>query len=106
MSDSWVGAVRAGWDVLARGGRALDAVEAAVRSLEDDERFNAGRGSVLTQDGSVEMDASIMEGDRLGAGAVAAVSRVSNPITLFKSVVFPTPLRPIRHTTCPSGTCR
>jgi beta-aspartyl-peptidase (threonine type) len=80
-------AVRAGWDVLARGGRALDAVEAAVRSLEDDERFNAGRGSVLTQDGDVEMDASIMEGDRLGAGAVAAVSRVSNPITLARRVL-------------------
>ncbi|HZF05051.1 MAG TPA: isoaspartyl peptidase/L-asparaginase [Patescibacteria group bacterium] len=80
-------AVSAGWAVLAGGGRALDAVEAAVRSLEDDERFNAGRGSVLTEDGTVEMDASIMEGDRLGCGAVAAVSRVANPVTLARRVL-------------------
>src|SRR2546429_3631478 len=75
-------AVSAGWAVLAAGGRALDAVEAAVRSLEDDPRFNAGRGSVLTEDGGVEMDASIMEGDRLACGAVAAVSRVAHPVRL------------------------
>src|SRR5207245_2333827 len=68
-------AVSAGWAVLAGGGRALDAVEAAVRSLEDDERFNAGRGAVLTEDGTVEMDASIMEGDRLGCGAVGVGER-------------------------------
>src|SRR5882762_5232860 len=80
-------AVSAGWAVLAGGGRALDAVEAAVRSLEDDERFNAGRGSVLTEDGTVEMDASIMEGDRLGGGAVGAVSRVANPVTLARRVL-------------------
>src|SRR5437762_8461298 len=80
-------AVSAGWAVLAGGGRALDAVEAAVRSLEDNERFNAGRGSVLTEDGTVEMDASIMEGDRLGCGAVAAVSRVANPVTLARRVL-------------------
>jgi len=80
-------AVSAGWAVLAGGGRALDAVEAAVRSLEDDERFNAGRGSVLTEDGMVEMDASIMEGDRLGCGAVGAVSRVANPVTLARRVL-------------------
>src|SRR5437899_8317334 len=80
-------AVSAGWAVLAAGGRALDAVEAAVRSLEDDERFNAGRGAVLTEDGTVEMDASIMEGDRLGCGAVGAVSRVANPITLARRVL-------------------
>jgi len=80
-------AVSAGWAVLAGGGRALDAVEAAVRSLEDDERFNAGRGAVLTEDGTVEMDASIMEGDRLGCGAVGAVSRVANPITLARRVL-------------------
>ena len=80
-------AVAAGWAVLAAGGRALDAVEAAVRSLEDDERFNAGRGSVLTEAGTVEMDASIMEGDRLACGAVAAVSRVANPVTLARRVL-------------------
>ncbi len=80
-------AVGAGWAVLAAGGRALDAVEAAVRSLEDHPRFNAGRGSVLTEDGTVEMDASIMEGDRLTAGAVAVVSRVANPVTLARRVL-------------------
>jgi beta-aspartyl-peptidase (threonine type) len=80
-------AVAAGWAVLAGGGRALDAVEAAVRSLENDERFNAGRGSVLTEAGTVEMDASIMEGDRLACGAVAAVSRVANPVSLARRVL-------------------
>jgi L-asparaginase / beta-aspartyl-peptidase len=80
-------AVLAGWKVLADNGRALDAVEAAVRVLEDDPRFNAGRGSVLTADGTVEMDASIMEGDRLECGAVAAVNRVANPVTLARHVL-------------------
>ena len=80
-------AVLAGWRVLADDGRALDAVEAAVRALEDHPRFNAGRGSVLTADGTVEMDASIMEGDRLECGAVAAVSRVAHPITLARHVL-------------------
>jgi beta-aspartyl-peptidase (threonine type) len=80
-------AVVAGWAVLSAGGRALDAVEAAVRTLEDHERFNAGRGSVLTEAGTVEMDASIMEGDRLGCGAVASVSRLANPVTLARRVL-------------------
>jgi beta-aspartyl-peptidase (threonine type) len=80
-------AVQAGWRVLADSGRALDAVEAAVRALEDHPRFNAGRGSVLTAAGTVEMDASIMEGDRLECGAVAAVSRVANPVTLARHVL-------------------
>jgi beta-aspartyl-peptidase (threonine type) len=80
-------AALAGWRVLAQDGRALDAVEAAVRVLEDHPRFNAGRGSVLTSAGTVEMDASIMEGDRLECGAVGAVSRVANPITLARHVL-------------------
>lgn len=80
-------AALAGWRVLARDGSALDAVEAAVRVLEDHPRFNAGHGSVLTSAGTVEMDASIMEGDRLGCGAVAAVNRVANPITLARRVL-------------------
>jgi beta-aspartyl-peptidase (threonine type) len=80
-------AVLAGWRVLADNGRALDAVEAAVRVLEDVPLFNAGRGSVLTSAGTVEMDASIMEGDRLECGAVAAVNRVANPITLARHVL-------------------
>ncbi|MGH7390493.1 MAG: isoaspartyl peptidase/L-asparaginase family protein [Candidatus Rokuibacteriota bacterium] len=80
-------AVAAGWQVLAGGGAALDAVEAAVRVLEDHPRFNAGRGSVLSTAGAVEMDASIMEGDRLRCGAVAAVTRVANPITVARRVL-------------------
>jgi beta-aspartyl-peptidase (threonine type) len=80
-------AVLAGWRVLAENGHALDAVEAAVRALEDDPIFNAGRGSVLTSAGTVEMDASIMEGDRLRCGAVAAVNRVANPVTLARRVL-------------------
>src|SRR2546422_8859488 len=80
-------AALAGWRVLADGGAALDAVESAVRTLEDHPRFNAGRGSALTRDGTVEMDASIMEGDRLQCGAVAAVPRIANPITLARRVL-------------------
>jgi beta-aspartyl-peptidase (threonine type) len=80
-------AVAAGWRVLTAGGSALDAVEAAVRALEDHPRFNAGRGSVLTSEGTVEMDASIMEGDRLECGAVAAVRCIANPITLARRVL-------------------
>ena len=80
-------AVTAGWRALAQGGSALDAVEAAVRSLEDHPRFNAGRGSVLTAAGTVETDASIMEGDRLRNGAVAAVSGVRNPISLARQIL-------------------
>jgi len=80
-------AVGAGWRALAAGGSSLDAVEAAVRSLEDHPRFNAGRGSVLTSTGTVETDASIMEGDRLRNGAVAAVAGVRNPITLARRIL-------------------
>jgi L-asparaginase / beta-aspartyl-peptidase len=80
-------AALAGWRALGGGGRALDAVEAAVRVLEDHPRFNAGRGSVLTSAGTIEMDASIMEGDRLSCGAVAGVSRIANPITLARRVM-------------------
>ena len=80
-------AALAGWRVLADGGAALDAVERAVRALEDDPRFNAGRGSVLNRDGVVEVDASIMEGDRLQCGAVAALSRIANPITVARRLL-------------------
>jgi L-asparaginase / beta-aspartyl-peptidase len=73
-------AADAGAAVLARGGSALDAVVEAVVVLEDDPHFNAGRGSVLTEEGAVEMDASVMAGERLEAGAVAAVREVANPI--------------------------
>jgi len=80
-------AVDAGWAVLAAGGSALDAVVAAVVVLEDDPHFNAGLGSALTEDGTVEMDASVMVGDTLAAGAVGAVAGVPNPIRLARAVM-------------------
>ncbi len=80
-------AVAAGWGVLSDGGTALDAVEAAVRSLEAHPRFNAGRGAVLTREGSIELDASIMEGDRLRCGAVGAVTRIAHPVTLARRIL-------------------
>src|SRR5438128_2341703 len=80
-------AAAAGWARLSEGGTSLDAVEAAVRLLEDHPRFNAGRGAVLTAAGTVELDASIMEGDRLRCGAVAAVRAIANPIMLARRVL-------------------
>ena len=77
-------ATAAGWAVLAGGGSSVDAVVAAVVRLEDDPLFNAGLGSVLTAEGTVEMDASIMDGADLRAGAVAAVRGVCNPIQLAR----------------------
>lgn len=80
-------ACAAGWAVLAAGGSALDAALAAVRVLEDDPAFNAGTGSTLTAAGEVEMDASIMDGETLRCGAVAAVTDVRNPIVLARAVM-------------------
>jgi beta-aspartyl-peptidase (threonine type) len=80
-------AADAAWDVLAHGGSALDAVVAAVAVLEDDPHFNAGTGSVLTVAGTVEMDASVMAGDTLAAGAVGAVRGVRNPVRLARVVL-------------------
>ena len=76
-----------GWRILQRGGSALDAVEAAVVALEDNALFNAGTGSALNSLGRVEMDAAIMEGQSLRAGAVAAVSGIKNPIKLARRVM-------------------
>ncbi|MGB8507774.1 MAG: isoaspartyl peptidase/L-asparaginase, partial [Pyrinomonadaceae bacterium] len=76
-----------GWGILKGGGTALDAVEAAVCALEDDSLFNAGRGSVFTHDGRHEMDAAIMSGENLRAGAVAAVGGAKNPIALARRVM-------------------
>jgi beta-aspartyl-peptidase (threonine type) len=87
LRDGIRAAVAAGWRVLAAGGRSLDAVEAAVRVLEDAPRFNAGHGSVLTSAGTVETDAAIMEGDELRCGAVAAVRGIANPVTLARRVL-------------------
>jgi len=80
-------ATDAGWDVLARGGSALDAVEAAILLMEDDPTFDAGTGSVLNRDGRVEMDAALMDGRDLGVGAVACVNEVRNPIRLARAVL-------------------
>lgn len=80
-------ATKAGADVLRAGGVALDAVEAAIRVLEDDPLFNAGRGAVFTAEGQVEMDAAIMDGATLEAGAVAGVTRVRNPISAARAVM-------------------
>jgi beta-aspartyl-peptidase (threonine type) len=80
-------AAEAGWAVLARGGPALDAVEAAVRVMEDDPTFDAGYGSFLNAAGEVELDAIIMDGRDLDLGAVAAVQRVRHPVTLARLVM-------------------
>ena len=80
-------AVAAGWAVLAQGGGAVGAVEAAVCALEDNPRFNAGRGSALTSEGTVEMDASIMEGDGLRNGAVACVTAMRHPVSLARRIL-------------------
>jgi beta-aspartyl-peptidase (threonine type) len=80
-------AVAAGHGVLAAGGAALDAVEAAVLVLEDDPEFNAGRGAALTEEGHVELDASVMDGTARAAGAVAAVRCVRNPVLAARAVL-------------------
>ena len=80
-------ALDAGGACLERGGTAIDAVEAAVRMLEDDANFNAGVGSVLTAEGRVELDASIMDGNSRAAGAVAGVRTTRNPISLARAVM-------------------
>ncbi|ARA92056.1 beta-aspartyl-peptidase [Rhodothermaceae bacterium RA] len=80
-------ALRVGYAVLSEGGRSLDAVEATLRVLEDSPLFNAGRGAVFTNDGIVELDASIMDGATRGAGAVAGVRHVRHPITLARRVM-------------------
>ncbi len=84
-------ALRAGERVLASGGLALDAVVEAVASLEDAPMFNAGRGAVFTADGTHELDASIMDGRTLRAGAVAGVTNVRNPVLAAKAVMTRTP---------------
>jgi len=80
-------AALAGWERLQGGGLALDAVESAVVCLENNPIFNAGTGSTLNRLGQVEMDAAIMEGASLRAGAVAAVGRIKNPIRLARRIL-------------------
>ncbi len=80
-------AIDIGWQVLSGGGSALDAVCEAVAALEDDPAFNAGTGSCLTSRGTVEMDAAVMEGGALRAGAVAVVRAVRNPVRLARALL-------------------
>ena len=83
--------LKAGLEVLQRGGSSLDATEAAVRVLEDDPHFNAGKGAVFTSAGTNELDAAIMDGQTLKAGAVASVKRIKNPISLARLVMEKSP---------------
>jgi len=80
-------ALDAGYKVLEQGGAALDAVECSVAELEDSHLFNAGKGSVFTASGTHEMDASIMDGSNLEAGAISAVAGIKNPVMLARSVM-------------------
>src|SRR5574337_633643 len=80
-------AVVHGWQALAAGGSAVEAVEQAVKMLEDDPAFNAGRGACLNRDGEIELDASIMDGRNLAAGAIGAVKQIANPVTLARAVM-------------------
>ena len=84
-------ALDAGSKVLDEGGTAMDAVEAAILLLEDEPRFNAGRGAVYTWEGSHELDASIMDGATRDAGAVAGVTNIRNPILLARKVMTDSP---------------
>ena len=80
-------ALTLGWHALSEGASALDVVEMTVRALEDDPHFDAGRGSRLNREGRVELDASVMVGTRLEAGAVAAIQKVQHPISVARRVM-------------------
>ncbi|HSB75348.1 MAG TPA: isoaspartyl peptidase/L-asparaginase [Terriglobales bacterium] len=84
-------ALAAGWRDLERGGTALDAVQAAVTVMEDDEAFDAGRGSFLNRDGRVQLDALMMDGATLRAGGVGCVERIRNPIQAARIVLEDSP---------------
>ena len=84
-------AIASGWKVLERGGSSVDAVEAAIVTMEDDEIFDAGRGSFLTSDGRVQLDALMMDGATLRAGGVGCVERVRNPIRAARLVLDQSP---------------
>jgi beta-aspartyl-peptidase (threonine type) len=84
-------ALAAGWRVLEAGGAALDAVEGAVVVMEDDETFDAGRGSFLNRDGKVQLDALIMDGASLRAGGVGCVERVRNPVRAARKILSESP---------------
>ena len=80
-------ALEVGYSILENGGKSIDAVEQTIKILEDSELFNAGRGSVLTNEETVEMDASIMTGQNLNAGAVATLKIIKNPISAARAVM-------------------
>jgi beta-aspartyl-peptidase (threonine type) len=84
-------ALALGWHILEGGGSALDAVQAAIVSMEDDETFDAGRGSFLTRDGRVQLDALMMDGNTLRAGGVGCVERIRNPIQAARLVLDQSP---------------
>jgi beta-aspartyl-peptidase (threonine type) len=84
-------ALAAGWRVLERGGTALDAVEEAVVIMEDDETFDAGRGSFLNRDGKVQLDALIMDGSTLRTGGVGCVERLRNPVRAARKILSESP---------------
>src|SRR5215467_13079787 len=84
-------ALAQGWHVLEGGGSALDAVQAAITSMENDETFDAGRGSFLTRDGRVQLDALMMDGATLRAGGVGCVERIRNPIQAARLVLDESP---------------
>jgi beta-aspartyl-peptidase (threonine type) len=80
-------ALQTGYDTLKKGGSSLDAVEMAIRTMEDSPLFNAGKGSVFTHDGKNEMDAAIMNGKTLSAGSVAGVTTIKNPVSAARAVM-------------------
>ena len=84
-------ALDVGAAILSGGGSALDAVEAAVRVLEDDPHFNAGRGAAFTRDGGIELDAAIMDGATRAAGAVAGITQTRSPVALARRVMTASP---------------
>ncbi len=84
-------ALAAGWEALSRGGRALDAVEAAIVVMEDDDTFDAGHGSFLTSDGRVQLDAMLMDGATLRAGGVGCIEHVRNAIRVARKVLDESP---------------
>ena len=81
-------AALAGYAVLQAGGSALDAVEAAVRALEDNPEYNAGTGACLDKNGNIELDAGMMDGNTLQVGALAGVERIKNPVTLARKILI------------------
>jgi beta-aspartyl-peptidase (threonine type) len=84
-------ALTAGKKILSEGGSALDAVEQTIRTMEDNPLFNAGKGAVFTHEGKNELDAAIMDGTNLGAGAVAGVTDIKNPISAARKVMVNSP---------------